>query len=338
MKTLFSTLLILPLLALFSAPGFAQGRTIIVLDASGSMWGRIDGKPKLEIARGALRGVLRSLPPDREVGLMAYGHRDRSSCSDIELLVAPAKGSAESIMSAAERLKFLGRTPLTEAVGRAAAALRHTKDKATVVLITDGLETCNADPCALATELKRTGVDFTAHVVGFGLSAEEGRKVACIAENTGGRYIQASDAKALENALAETVVKAEPAPPTAPVSDAPKQKSRHHPGLELMPHVGISASGGSTSDERGYPAEITFPPEGTIAQCQKACAADKLCAAWRYEPKGSYFVDHARCFLMAYSTEADYAFHDPSEGWASGMKPDARLLIRPFVPQADAEK
>ena len=31
----------------------AQEQAIIVLDASGSMWGQIDGKPKLQIARGA---------------------------------------------------------------------------------------------------------------------------------------------------------------------------------------------------------------------------------------------------------------------------------------------
>jgi Ca-activated chloride channel family protein len=66
------------------------------------------------------------------------------------------------------------------------------------VLITDGLENCNADPCALGKELEQAGVDFTAHIVGFGLTAEEGRQVACLAENTGGKYIQASDAGQLQ--------------------------------------------------------------------------------------------------------------------------------------------
>ena len=86
-------------------------------------------------------------------------------------------------------MKFLGKTPLSAAVKQAAEALRYTEDKATVVLITDGLETCNADPCALGKELEQSGVDFTAHVVGFGLTADEGRQVACLAENTGGKYV-----------------------------------------------------------------------------------------------------------------------------------------------------
>ena len=204
---------------LFSAPALAADRTIIVLDASGSMWGQIDGKPKLEIARQSLRTVLQSLPADRELGLMAYGHRQKGSCEDIELVVPPAAGTADAITAAADSMKFLGKTPLTAAVRRAAEALKYTEEKATVILITDGLETCNADPCALGKELKAAGVDFTAHVVGFGLTADEGRQVACLAENTGGKYIQATDAAGLEEALKQTVVEkpaAEPKPAPAP--------------------------------------------------------------------------------------------------------------------------
>ncbi len=165
----------------------AADRTIIVLDASGSMWGQIDGQPKLEIARQTLRTVLQTIPADMELGLLAYGHREKGNCDDIELVVPPAPGAASSITLAADTMKFLGKTPLSASVKRAAEALRYTEDKATVILITDGLETCNADPCAVGTELEQAGVDFTAHVVGFGLTAEEGRQVACLAENTGGK-------------------------------------------------------------------------------------------------------------------------------------------------------
>ena len=49
----------------------AADRTIVILDASGSMWGQIDGKPKQEIARQSLRGVLQSVPAAKEIGFMA---------------------------------------------------------------------------------------------------------------------------------------------------------------------------------------------------------------------------------------------------------------------------
>ena len=70
--------------------------------------------------------------------------------------------------------KVSGYSQMQDAVTLAARELRHTERLATVVLITDGLETCKADPCAVGKALEESGVDFTAHVVGFGLSAEDG--------------------------------------------------------------------------------------------------------------------------------------------------------------------
>ena len=39
-----------------------QPATIIVMDGSGSMWGQIDGRPKLEIARETVGDVLSLVP------------------------------------------------------------------------------------------------------------------------------------------------------------------------------------------------------------------------------------------------------------------------------------
>jgi Ca-activated chloride channel family protein len=222
-------------LLLATAASLAGERAIIVLDASGSMWGQIGGKPKLEIARETLRTVLKTIPADMELGLIAYGHREKGSCEDIELVVPPATGTAATIIDAAEKMRFLGKTPLTAAVRQAAESLRFTEEKSTVILITDGLETCNADPCALATELEQGGVDFTAHVVGFGLSEEEGRQVACLAENTGGKYLPAADAGQLTDAL-EQVVQAEPAP-------APQPAPEPAPDFNFAPSATMSEGG-----------------------------------------------------------------------------------------------
>jgi Ca-activated chloride channel homolog len=192
--------------------GAEPARTIIVMDGSGSMWGQIDGRAKLEIARDTVAEVLTTIPETQELGLMAYGHRVKGDCSDIELMVPPAKGTGPEISARVKAMKFLGKTPLSEAVRQAAEALRYGEEPATVVLVTDGLETCNADPCALGRELEASGLNFTAHVIGFGLTQAEGAQVACLAEETGGRYLPASDAKGLAEALAQTV-RAEPAAP-----------------------------------------------------------------------------------------------------------------------------
>ncbi len=179
---------------------------MIVMDGSGSMWGQIDGVPKLAIARETLRSVLPGVPETTELGLIAYGHREKGNCSDIELVVPAATGTASQISEAVDNMSFLGKTPLSAAVQIAADELRYTEDKATVILITDGIETCSADVCALGNLLEQQGGDFTAHVVGFGLSAEEGRQISCLAENTGGKFILAEDGAALEVALNEVVV------------------------------------------------------------------------------------------------------------------------------------
>ena len=139
---------------LLAFPALAADRAIIILDASGSMWAQIDGKSRIEIARDSLKQVLAGVPADLELGFMAYGHRSKGDCKDIEMLVPPAPGTADQISAAADALNPKGKTPLTAAVEQAADALKYTEDKATVILITDGLETCDADPCALATELK----------------------------------------------------------------------------------------------------------------------------------------------------------------------------------------
>ncbi|ESW70292.1 MULTISPECIES: VWA domain-containing protein [unclassified Mesorhizobium] len=246
LRSVAAALLLLSMTSL----GFAANKVIIILDASGSMWAQIDGKPKLEIARESLRTVLQSVPGDDEIGLMAYGHREKGSCDDIELIVPPQAGSASAISAAADSLKFLGKTPLTAAVKQAAEALKYTEDKATVVLITDGLETCEGDPCALGKELEASGVDFTVDVVGFGLTADEGKQIACLADNTGGKYIQASDEKALQEALIETV--AAPAPEPAPAPAPAPAPEPAKPEFNFVPSVVMADGGDPITDGNAW--------------------------------------------------------------------------------------
>ncbi|ESZ65291.1 von Willebrand factor type A [Mesorhizobium sp. L103C119B0] len=248
LRSVAAALLLLSMTSL----GFAANKVIIILDASGSMWAQIDGKPKLEIARESLRTVLQSVPGDDEIGFMAYGHREKGSCDDIELIVPPQAGSASAISAAADSLKFLGKTPLTAAVKQAAEALKYTEDKATVVLITDGLETCEGDPCALGKELEASGVDFTVDVVGFGLTADEGKQIACLADNTGGKYIQASDEKALQEALVETVAAPAPAPEPAPAPAPAPAPEPAKPEFNFIPSVVMAEGGDPITDGNAW--------------------------------------------------------------------------------------
>ena len=205
------------LFATLALAAAAQDRpqTILVLDGSGSMWGQIEGVAKITIAQQVTEDLLQTLPPEQELGLMAYGHRRRGDCADIELLVPPGPGTREAIAEAVRRITPRGRTPMTDSVIAAAEALRYAEEKATVILVSDGIETCHPDPCAAARVLEETGTDFTAHVVGFDV-AEDPEALAqlqCLAENTGGRFLTASNAVELSQALTAVVVEeAEPEP------------------------------------------------------------------------------------------------------------------------------
>ncbi|WP_075996126.1 vWA domain-containing protein [Salaquimonas pukyongi] len=205
----------LSLFAITSLARAADENVIVVLDASGSMWGRIDDKPKIQIAREVMDQVLGDLDGKAEIGIMTYGHRKKGDCGDIETLIPVGKVERARYMEKINALNPKGKTPITAAVRKAAEELRFTEEKATVILVSDGLETCDADPCALASELESAGIDFTAHVVGFDLKDEDTASLQCLATTTGGKYLAAESADQLGEAIG-TVVAAAPEPEPEP--------------------------------------------------------------------------------------------------------------------------
>ena len=209
-----------------SAPTLAQddqnrGKAMMVLDASGSMWGQIDGVAKISIARDVIDGVLGKWDPDVDLGLMVYGHRRKGDCGDIEVVrpIAPLRRSEFS--AEVQQISPRGKTPISDALFLAAKELRHVEDPASVILVSDGLETCEADPCVMASLLEDSGIDFTVHVVGFDLTEEEARQLQCIADNTGGRFLNADNASELTDALTKTVVAVSQEAAPEPVKNEP---------------------------------------------------------------------------------------------------------------------
>ena len=199
----------------------AQERAIMVLDASGSMWGQVDGTPKIAIARDVIRGLLGEWDPNVELGVIAYGHRQKGDCTDIETLVPVGPVGDGDVLAAIETLNPRGKTPLADTVRQAAEALQYTEERATVLLISDGEETCDADPCAAAAELAAKGVDFKVHVVGFDVNNDQKAQLQCIAETTGGQFLGADNASELHEAMTATVdLVSEPVPTTTITAQA----------------------------------------------------------------------------------------------------------------------
>lgn len=194
-------------LVAFSAAGLvnAADRAIVVFDASGSMWGQIDGQSKIAIAKQTLSQLVRDWDEATELGLTVYGHRRKGDCSDIESLVPVGPVNRQLLLSKVAGINPKGKTPISASLRQAANELRYTEDSATVILISDGKETCNADPCAAAAELEKLGVNFTAHVIGFDVDDVTRAQLQCIAGNTGGMYLDARDASQLTEAVRKVV-------------------------------------------------------------------------------------------------------------------------------------
>ncbi|MBD8491023.1 VWA domain-containing protein [Echinicola sp. CAU 1574] len=176
---------------------------IFIYDASGSMWGQIDGKTKMEIASQVLSETIEELPDQQAIGLVAYGHRNKTDCRDVEFVVATQQGSKSQVNTALGNIKPLGKTPLAYSAELVIGKLRESKEKATVILVTDGIESCDGDLCKVVQSAKAEGIDFKMHIVGFGLKEEETAPLICAAKAGDGQYYDADNAEGLSEVLQE---------------------------------------------------------------------------------------------------------------------------------------
>ncbi|NRA02059.1 MAG: VWA domain-containing protein [Myxococcales bacterium] len=182
----------------------------IVIDASRSMWGRMQGRPKMSIAKETMDAALEWLPEDLELSLRAYGNANPSEqhdCRDSELLVGLARNNRDRIREAIAGLRPNGQTPIAFALEQIAADFSDYRGERAVILVTDGIESCAGDPVAAARELQELG-SVPVHVIGFGLSSDEDedvRSLQAIAAASGGRFVTAGSAQELREAIGAMV-------------------------------------------------------------------------------------------------------------------------------------
>lgn len=176
---------------------------IYIYDASGSMWGQMQGKTKMEIAASVLSSSINDFAENQQIGLVAYGHRKKGDCKDVEMLLPLTNTSKSNVASTVKAIKPLGMTPLAYSATTVIDQLRKSKERATIVLITDGIESCDGNICEVVKAAKAEGIDFKLHIVGFGLKKGETEQLECAAKAGDGNYYDAADASGLGNALSE---------------------------------------------------------------------------------------------------------------------------------------
>jgi hypothetical protein len=195
----------LAIVSALSPPTKTRKNLEIILDASGSMKTLMGKKSRWDTALATLQAVLAKLPADFNVGLRIYGHREPSTspktCTDSELLVPIQKLDRAGILNAAKAFKPKGETPLVYSALQAPADLKAVGG-GTVILITDGQESCKGDPVKAAAELKASGLDIRLNIVGFAVTDPRVQKdLAGFSQGTNGRFYAAQSGQALGDAL-----------------------------------------------------------------------------------------------------------------------------------------
>jgi hypothetical protein len=132
------------------------------------------------------------------IGLAAYGHRRKEDCDDIEILLPVGDHSRSELEAAIGAVRPTGMTPITAALRLVADGLGAPTQ---LILVSDGKETCEGDPCELVRSLRRRGIDITVHVVGFDVTEDEEAQLQCIADAGGGTYSHAGSSDELTTAL-----------------------------------------------------------------------------------------------------------------------------------------
>jgi Ca-activated chloride channel family protein len=136
-------------------------RILFVFDASQSMWAKWESDSRINIAKRMMSQMLDSLRglENVELALRVYGHQKPvppQDCSDTRLEVPFKKNNIDEIKSVIQKLEPKGTTPIARSLEAAALDFpKSTPSRNIVILITDGIEACDGDPCAVSIELQK---------------------------------------------------------------------------------------------------------------------------------------------------------------------------------------
>jgi len=196
----------------------APSQIALILDASGSMRGRTDtGAVKMDVAKDVMRLVIAGLPDATQVGLRVYGHRynrnpKSRSCTDSELVVPFGELDRARLVAAVEAIQPKGQTPIGLSLAQLPADFGDSPGQKVVILVTDGIETCDPGPGTanyppdVVSRLIAAGIEVKVNVIGFDIGESETRAfLTQIASRSGGQYFDAANADELQAALQEAI-------------------------------------------------------------------------------------------------------------------------------------
>jgi Ca-activated chloride channel family protein len=185
-------------------------RILFILDASNSMNAKWDTQTRIDAAKDLLVQTVDSLRdvPNLEIGLRVYGHQSPitatyQDCNDTKLEVPFGPNNIDRIKGRIRSIEAKGTTPIARSLEAAAGDFPDQSSRNIIILITDGLEACDNDPCVIAKKLKDKGVKVTPFVIGLGMDLSYLEKFNCI-----GTFADAETKESFKNVLKNVVYKA----------------------------------------------------------------------------------------------------------------------------------
>ena len=188
----------------------------LILDASGSMNAKLaTGGTRMEAAKAAVVAFVNKLDPNVRIAYRVYGHQSPTKardCKDTDLLVGfgTVAANRDAILARTASVKAQGYTPITYVLQLAAADIAKEPGARTIVLVSDGKETCAGDPCAAARALAAADARLVIHTIGFNVDAAARFELQCIARVARGTYSDATGAGDLGARLGEVAAAKEP--------------------------------------------------------------------------------------------------------------------------------
>jgi Ca-activated chloride channel family protein len=181
-------------------------RILFLLDGSGSMLAEWGPTLKINVAKRFLGQFVDSLrtDPDLELALRVYGHqyhRKYQRCDDSKLEVPFGKNNHTQLIQKLNQVNPQGTTPLAYSLEQAAGDFPEDENvRNIIIIITDGIESCDGDPCQVSLELQQQNIFLRPFIIGIGMEKSFEEQFGCM-----GQYFDAENVAGFRSALKKSI-------------------------------------------------------------------------------------------------------------------------------------
>jgi Ca-activated chloride channel family protein len=183
-------------------------RILFLFDDSQSMMAKWQSNTKFEIAKKLLSEMVDSLQrvDNLELALRVYGHTKRfppQDCDDTRLEVPFGRMNSFQIKKKLNEIQPSGTTPIAASLQECGKDFPEDPSRNIIILITDGIEECNGDPCAVSYALQKKGIVLKPFVIGLGMNKDFAKSFECV-----GTYYDASEESSFRTVLSVVISQA----------------------------------------------------------------------------------------------------------------------------------